>query len=86
MNTPLDTNTPPNAPPETPTEASAGAAQAAPKARRGPSLRRFTPQERERLERLRQAVRNGERSESFPVDRRQDFVRWLIANGRLSES
>jgi hypothetical protein len=78
MNTPLDTNTPPNAPPETPAEA--------PKARRGPSLRRFTPQERERLERLRQAVRNGERSESFPVDRRQDFVRWLIANGRLSES
>jgi hypothetical protein len=85
MNTPLDTNTPPNAPPDTPAEASAGAAQA-PKARRGPSLRRFTPQERERLERLRQAVRNGERSESFPVDRRQDFVRWLIANGRLSES
>jgi hypothetical protein len=82
MNAPLDTNTPPSTAPDTP----AGEAPAPPKARRGPSLRRFTPRERERLERLRQAVRDGERGESFPVDRRQDFVRWLIAHGRLSES
>jgi hypothetical protein len=82
MNTPLDTNTPLDAPPEDP----AREAQAPRGARRGPSLRRFTPQERERLQRLRRAVRDGERSESFPIDRRQDFVRWLIAHGRLSES
>jgi hypothetical protein len=86
MNAPLETNTDTNTPPSTAPDAPAGAAPAPPKGRRGPSLRRFTPRERERLERLRQAVRDGERSESFPVDRRQDFVRWLIANGRLSES
>ena len=78
MNSGLDTNTPLDAPAE-------DAPRAAP-APRTPSLRRFTPQERERLQRLRQAVRDGQRSESLPVDRRQDFVRWLIANGRLSES
>ena len=82
MNTRLDTNTPLDAP-------AGDAAREAPAPRRAPrtpSLRRFTPQERERLQRLRQAVRDGQRSESLPVDRRQDFVRWLIANGRLSES
>ncbi len=82
MNTRLDTNTPPDAP----AEDAAREAPAPRRAPRAPSLRRFTPQERERLQRLRQAVRDGQRSESLPVDRRQDFVRWLIANGRLSES
>jgi hypothetical protein len=50
-----------------------------------PRLRRFSPQERERLARLRRAVERGERSDFYPVDRRQEFVRWLIAEGRLSD-
>jgi hypothetical protein len=54
-------------------------------AHRKTGLRRFSAPERERLRRLRQAVDRGERSDSFPVDRRQDFVRWLIAQGRLSD-
>jgi hypothetical protein len=49
------------------------------------SRKRFTPQEQESLERLRRAVQRGERSDAYPVDRRQDFVRWLIAQGRLSD-
>jgi hypothetical protein len=48
--------------------------------------KRFTPQEQERLERLRRAVQRGERSDAYPVDPRQDFVRWLIAQGRLSDN
>jgi hypothetical protein len=49
------------------------------------SRERFTPQEQESLERLRRAVQRGERSDAYPVDRRQEFVRWLIAQGRLSD-
>ena len=63
-----------------PSEASAaGEAPAA-------ALNGFTPEQRERLARLRSHVHRGERSDSFPVDRRQDFVRWLIARGKLSDS
>ncbi|HEX2324736.1 MAG TPA: hypothetical protein VHQ00_05010 [Chloroflexota bacterium] len=86
MNTRLDTNTPLDAPAEGGAREAPAPRRAPRRAPRTPSLRRFTPQERERLQRLRQAVRDGQRSESLPVDRRQDFVRWLIANGRLSES
>jgi hypothetical protein len=50
------------------------------------ALKGFTPEQRERLARLRSHVHRGERSDSFPVDRRQDFVRWLIARGKLSDS
>jgi hypothetical protein len=46
----------------------------------------LTGQEREQLERLRRAIARGERSESYPVDKRQDFVRWLIEQGKLSEN
>lgn len=49
------------------------------------ALKGFTPEQRERLARLRSHVHLGERSDSFPVDRRQDFVRWLIARGKLSD-
>jgi len=50
------------------------------------SRKRFTPQEQERLERLRRAVQRGERSDAYPVDPRQEFIRWLIAQGRLSDN
>ena len=46
----------------------------------------LTGQERERLARLRRAIARGERSDSYPVDKRQDFVRWLIDQGKLSEN
>jgi hypothetical protein len=46
----------------------------------------FTAQERERLARLKRAVERGERSDRYPVDKRQDFVRWLITQGKLSEN
>jgi hypothetical protein len=46
----------------------------------------FTQQERERLARLKRAVARGERSDRYPVDKRQDFVRWLITQGKLSEN
>jgi hypothetical protein len=46
----------------------------------------FTPEERERLERLRRQVRAGTRSDSYPIDKRQAFVRWLIAQGKLSDN
>jgi hypothetical protein len=46
----------------------------------------FTGQERERLARLKRAVARGERSDRYPVDKRQDFVRWLITQGKLSEN
>ncbi len=49
------------------------------------ALRAFSPEERERLVRLRRHVLEGQRSDAFPVDRRQDFIRWLIARGRLSD-
>ena len=46
----------------------------------------LTGQERDRLARLRRAIARGERSDSYPVDKRQDFVRWLIEQGKLSEN
>ena len=46
----------------------------------------FTEQERERLARLKRAVARGERSDRYPLDKRQDFVRWLITQGKLSEN
>ena len=46
----------------------------------------FTAAEHERLERLRRQVRAGLRSDSYPLDKRQDFVRWLIEQGKLSDN
>jgi hypothetical protein len=46
----------------------------------------FTASERERLERLRRRVDAGERSDFYPIDKRQDFVRWLIEQGKLSDN
>ena len=46
---------------------------------------RFSAAERKRLTRLRRLVRRGDRSEGFPVDRRQEFVRWLVDRGKLSD-
>ena len=46
----------------------------------------FTEQERERLSRLKRAMERGERSDRYPVDKRQDFIRWLITQGKLSEN
>jgi hypothetical protein len=46
----------------------------------------FTAEEQERLARLRRAVESGERGETYPLDKRQDFVRWLIAQGKFSEN
>jgi hypothetical protein len=46
----------------------------------------FLPDECGRLARLRRQVRRGERSDHFPVDRRQDFVRWLVERGVLSDN
>jgi hypothetical protein len=42
--------------------------------------------EKERLARLKRAIERGERSDRYPVDKRQDFVRWLITQGKLSEN
>ena len=49
-------------------------------------LDEFTALDRERLARLKRAVARGERSDRYPVDKRQDFVRWLITQGKLSEN
>jgi hypothetical protein len=46
----------------------------------------FTPEEWERLRRLRRQVLTGARSDAYPVDKRQDFVRWLVAQGKLSDN
>jgi hypothetical protein len=46
----------------------------------------FTDAQRERLQRLRRAIARGERSDRFPVDKRQDFIRWLVDHGKLSEN
>jgi hypothetical protein len=46
----------------------------------------LTAQEQERLARLKRAIERGERSDRYPVDKRQDFVRWLISQGKLSEN
>ena len=48
-------------------------------------LSAFSAAERDRLARLRRRVRSGERGESYPVDRRQEFVRWLVERGKLSD-
>ena len=49
-------------------------------------LTEFSTSERERLLRLRRQVLAGERSDAYPVDKRQDFVRWLIDHGKLSDN
>lgn len=46
----------------------------------------LTAEEKERLSRLRRAIERGERSDRYPVDKRQDFIRWLITQGKLSEN
>lgn len=50
------------------------------------TLEEFSEEQRHRLQRLRRNVERGERSDYFPVDKRQDFVRWLIEQGKLSEN
>lgn len=50
------------------------------------NLAPFSAAERERLARLRRHVRAGRRSDAYPVDKRQDFVRWLIDHGKLSDN
>jgi hypothetical protein len=52
----------------------------------GVTLEEFTERQREWLQRLRRQVERGERGEYFPIDKRQDFVRWLIEQGKLSEN
>jgi hypothetical protein len=49
-------------------------------------LSEFTAAERERLRRFRRKVQTGQRSDSYPLDKRQDFVRWLIEQGKLSDN
>jgi hypothetical protein len=51
-----------------------------------PALAAFTPAERRRLWYLRRLVARGERSDAYPVDKRQDFVRWLVDQGKLSDN
>jgi len=46
----------------------------------------FSQDEQERLFRLKRAITRGECSDRYPVDKRQDFVRWLIIQGKLSEN
>jgi hypothetical protein len=46
----------------------------------------FTPEEQERLRRLRRQVLAGARSDAYPVDKRQEFVRWLVEQGKLSDN
>ena len=50
------------------------------------NLEPFSAEERTRLERLRRHVLAGQRSDAYPVDKRQDFVRWLIDHGKLSDN
>jgi len=50
------------------------------------ALDAFSTAQRKRLMRLRQQVLSGERSDSYPVDKRQDFVRWLVDHGKLSDN
>jgi hypothetical protein len=50
------------------------------------NLAPFSAEERERLARLRRQVRAGSRSDAYPLDKRQDFVRWLIDHGKLSDN
>jgi hypothetical protein len=46
----------------------------------------LSAEERERLARLKRAMERGERSDRYPVDKRQDFIRWLITQGKISEN
>ena len=46
----------------------------------------FSEEQRERLARLRRAIERGERTETYPLNKRQDFVRRLIDQGKLSEN
>jgi len=46
----------------------------------------FSEEQRERLARLRRAIGRGERTETYPLNKYQDFVRWLIDQGKLSEN
>ena len=46
----------------------------------------FTAEEAERLVRFKRLVERGERSDAYPLDRRQDFVRWLVSQGKLSDN
>jgi hypothetical protein len=46
----------------------------------------FTTAERERLQRLRRRVRAGLRCDTYPPNKRQEFVRWLIEQGKLSDN
>ena len=50
------------------------------------TLGSFSAEERRRLARLRRQVLAGARSDAYPVDKRQDFVRWLIDHGKLSDN
>ena len=50
------------------------------------SLAEFSAEEHVRLRRLRRQVKRGERSDYLPVDKRQDFIRWLVEQGKLSDS
>jgi hypothetical protein len=49
------------------------------------ALAPFSKEERERLLRLRRHVVRGDRGEHYPVDKRQEFIRWLVDHGRLSD-
>ena len=49
-------------------------------------VEKLTAEERERLTRLKRAIERGERSDRYPVDKRQDFIRWLITQGKISEN
>jgi hypothetical protein len=51
-----------------------------------PALLEFTAEERERLRGLRRLVAQGDRSDFYPIDKRQDFARWLIEQGKLSDN
>jgi hypothetical protein len=46
----------------------------------------FTADERERLRRFRRAVIRGERGDAYPIDKRQEFIRWLVDQGKLSDN
>jgi hypothetical protein len=51
----------------------------------GSPAEELSAEERERLNRLKRAIARGERSDRYPLDKRQDFIRWLINQGKLSE-
>lgn len=47
--------------------------------------RGFTQQEIDRLSELRVALRERQRQEAAITRRRLEFVRWLVATGRITE-